>query len=274
MKFAQHKENTSTVGTDINDQFWKDIRIIYEVESAVRGISVPVISLYDGYLSTKGWTRTLGDYSNFQEQIRIFGLLTRPRREVWLTALHEYAHHIVNKERREAIRQGDNDRYNELKIGGRAHGKAFKIALAELEHKYYEEGHSSEGSAGCRGSSRRHRGDYYNENKICEVIMAAKNGTKATTKKSNTATKTKTELPYFEVTITVEKPFSSMIKGVVYQPAAFTIVAQARDEIAAQNKALRSFGIAHRLDVQHTVEVKPIDKAPRTKAYQPNQKAA
>lgn len=98
--------------------------------------------------------------------------------------------------------------------------------------------------------------------------MAAAAKAKATPAVAKTPA-VKAEQPTFEVTITVESPMSSSIKGVVYAAQTITIFSQAKDEVTAKNKAVRSFGIGQRTDVKYTVSAKP-GKAPRVAAYAPS----
>lgn len=90
-----------------------------------------------------------------------------------------------------------------------------------------------------------------------------------TTKVKPATTATPAAPSAFEVTIKIEAAYASMSKGIVYPAQTVTIIADAKDEVTATNKALRSFGLFHRNDVKFSTTVKA-SKAPRVAAYNPS----
>lgn len=251
---------------------------IEECEQIVNGLTleygVPVLYLV---FSEVRHTGRLGDYSAWQNRARIFDINGRQRHELFTTVLHELAHHIHNNKVKEARLNKDWELAHEMQKGGRAHGKGFKQTLKDLEHRFYPYGHSAWGSAGCRNSSRASRQDWQQRNSVCKESDMAKTAAKKNTATKTVATKTSAKpsaKPVFAVTVTIEKPYTAMAKGLTIAPHSFTVYAEANDEIAAQNKVLRAYGLAHRQDVAFSVVNAKADKAPRAAAYKPVAKAS
>ena len=79
----------------------------------------------------------------------------------------------------------------------------------------------------------------------------------------------KSKVSSFEVTITINKAFSAMTKGIVYGAQTIVSIATARDEQSAVNKSLRSFGLLARRDVDYNVASRPVG-TPNVAAYNPS----
>lgn len=250
-------------------EFWLEAELFVKRECAKFG--QPNVAIET---STKMPRGKYAHYEPWAAKMKIFYINDRSAKNIFGSVMHELAHHIHHGLRK-AVRQTNN--YDELKRldqGGRVHGRGFKEILTALEHENAPQvPHSPWGNAGCRNSSRLSKKDWAQRYsvKVCEKMTAEK-ATKATTKKTATTAAPKTakaEVPTFEVTITIESAFSAMSKGIIYGAQTLQIFAQAKDEVTAKNKALRSFGLFHRNDVKYSVSAKPA-KAPRVAAYNPS----
>lgn len=229
--------------------FWTEARRIVNFETDARGLTRLSIQK-----STRKYARKYAEYFSYQRRMHIYWINDRSAAHTFNSVLHELAHHIHYGRKAEAQRNKDWNESSRLDRSGRVHGLGFKEVMTELEHRYYTIGHSAWGSAGCRGSSRASRRDWQQLNKVCEESDMAKAAAKKNTAKISTP-------DIFKVTVNIEEAFKRPAGGIIITPHEFTVYAEAKNELAAQGKVLRAYGLSARDNVKFTVTVEAV-KAP------------
>lgn len=235
-------------------EFWIQAEVFCAKEVAKFGL--PGVDIVHSTREPRG---KYAHYEPWSSRMVIFYTTSRPAKFIFNSVMHELAHHILHGLIREARQSKNWEESARLQRSGRTHGLGFKEIMTTLEHENAPEvPHSPWGNAGCRGSSRlskQDRAQRYSV-KVCEKM--AKATTKKNTAKTSTPKTVKTVVPSdlgnsFEVTITIKAPFSALTKGIVYTAQTITTISTAKNEQAAVNKSLRSFGLAHRTDVKYDV---------------------